>query len=162
MLKYIKGLAILVYCFLYHSPAVSEWIVLFKFIFFSLYYKLPYLLWEAHIDISRHLLRQWLLLFWAHKLWIFWYSPLGMNGSICFFSIFQNLRCSNVLSEWIVASRFARNGTLILMLKIDFANPLQVMEQFFGLVNTFLHNHRDTRKRRLGVRTYKVPFPLKC
>ncbi|XP_048138241.1 serine/threonine-protein kinase ATM isoform X2 [Rhodamnia argentea] len=34
-----------------------------------------------------------------------------------------------------------------------------VMEQFFGLVNTFLHNHRDTRKRRLGVRTYKViPF----
>ncbi|EXB87890.1 Serine/threonine-protein kinase ATM [Morus notabilis] len=34
-----------------------------------------------------------------------------------------------------------------------------VMEQFFGLVNTFLQNHRDTRKRRLGVRTYKVvPF----
>ncbi|KDO69645.1 hypothetical protein CISIN_1g0001724mg, partial [Citrus sinensis] len=34
-----------------------------------------------------------------------------------------------------------------------------VMEQFFGLVNTFLRNHRDTWKRRLGVRTYKVvPF----
>lgn len=34
-----------------------------------------------------------------------------------------------------------------------------VMEQFFGLVNTYLHNHRDTRKRKLGVRTYKVvPF----
>ncbi|XP_050221682.1 serine/threonine-protein kinase ATM isoform X2 [Mercurialis annua] len=34
-----------------------------------------------------------------------------------------------------------------------------VMEQFFGLVNTFLQNNRDTRKRRLGVRTYKViPF----
>ncbi|KAK9684733.1 hypothetical protein RND81_10G228300 [Saponaria officinalis] len=34
-----------------------------------------------------------------------------------------------------------------------------VMEQFFGLVNTFLHNNRDTRKRKLGVRTYKVvPF----
>ncbi|KAK7852517.1 serine/threonine-protein kinase atm [Quercus suber] len=34
-----------------------------------------------------------------------------------------------------------------------------VMEQFFGLVNTFLQNHRDTWKRRLGVRTYKVvPF----
>ncbi|GMQ10316.1 hypothetical protein CsSME_00053368 [Camellia sinensis var. sinensis] len=34
-----------------------------------------------------------------------------------------------------------------------------VMEQFFGLVNTFLHNHRDTWKRRLGIRTYKVvPF----
>ncbi|XP_052731785.1 serine/threonine-protein kinase ATM isoform X6 [Vigna angularis] len=34
-----------------------------------------------------------------------------------------------------------------------------VMEQFFGLVNTFLRNHQDTRKRRLGVRTYKVvPF----
>ncbi|KAH9720220.1 serine/threonine-protein kinase ATM [Citrus sinensis] len=31
-----------------------------------------------------------------------------------------------------------------------------VMEQFFGLVNTFLRNHRDTWKRRLGVRTYKV------
>lgn len=30
------------------------------------------------------------------------------------------------------------------------------MEQFFGLVNTFLQNHRDTWKRRLGVRTYKV------
>ncbi|KAL9227455.1 hypothetical protein vseg_003141 [Gypsophila vaccaria] len=34
-----------------------------------------------------------------------------------------------------------------------------VMEQFFGLVNTFLHNNRDTWKRKLGVRTYKVvPF----
>lgn len=34
-----------------------------------------------------------------------------------------------------------------------------VMEQFFGLVNTFLQNHRDTWKRRLSVRTYKVvPF----
>ncbi|XP_022135092.1 serine/threonine-protein kinase ATM isoform X3 [Momordica charantia] len=34
-----------------------------------------------------------------------------------------------------------------------------VMEQFFGLVNTFLQNHQDTRKRRLGIRTYKVvPF----
>lgn len=33
------------------------------------------------------------------------------------------------------------------------------MEQFFGLVNTFLRNHQDTWKRRLGVRTYKVvPF----
>ncbi|KAL5544201.1 hypothetical protein UlMin_007985 [Ulmus minor] len=31
-----------------------------------------------------------------------------------------------------------------------------VMEQFFGLVNTFLRNHRDSWKRRLGVRTYKV------
>ncbi|XP_039007779.1 serine/threonine-protein kinase ATM-like [Hibiscus syriacus] len=30
-----------------------------------------------------------------------------------------------------------------------------VMEQFFGLVNTFLHNHRDTWKRRLVIRTYK-------
>ncbi|KAJ0106492.1 hypothetical protein Patl1_18037 [Pistacia atlantica] len=37
--------------------------------------------------------------------------------------------------------------------------PVGVMEQFFGLVNTFLQNHRDTWKRRLGVRTYKVvPF----
>ena len=35
-------------------------------------------------------------------------------------------------------------------------NIWQVMEQFFGLVNTFLQNNRDTRKRRLGVRTYKV------
>ncbi|CAN1347706.1 Serine/threonine-protein kinase ATM [Linum perenne] len=34
-----------------------------------------------------------------------------------------------------------------------------VMEQFFSLVNTFLQNNRDTWKRRLGVRTYKVvPF----
>ncbi|XP_023004525.1 serine/threonine-protein kinase ATM isoform X2 [Cucurbita maxima] len=34
-----------------------------------------------------------------------------------------------------------------------------VMEQFFGLVNTFLQNHRDTKRRRLGIRTYKVvPF----
>ncbi|MED6180993.1 hypothetical protein PIB30_015216 [Stylosanthes scabra] len=34
-----------------------------------------------------------------------------------------------------------------------------VMEQFFSLVNTFLRNHQDTWKRRLGVRTYKVvPF----
>ncbi|OMO81453.1 hypothetical protein CCACVL1_12414, partial [Corchorus capsularis] len=34
-----------------------------------------------------------------------------------------------------------------------------VMEQFFGLVNTFLQNHRDTWKRRLIIRTYKVvPF----
>ncbi|XP_017218492.1 serine/threonine-protein kinase ATM [Daucus carota subsp. sativus] len=34
-----------------------------------------------------------------------------------------------------------------------------VMEQFFGLVNTFLQNHRDTWKRRLRIRTYKVvPF----
>ncbi|KAM1433398.1 hypothetical protein ACFX13_015676 [Malus domestica] len=34
-----------------------------------------------------------------------------------------------------------------------------VMQQFFGLVNTFLQNHQDTWKRRLGVRTYKVvPF----
>ncbi|XP_010663180.1 serine/threonine-protein kinase ATM isoform X4 [Vitis vinifera] len=34
-----------------------------------------------------------------------------------------------------------------------------VMEQFFSLVNTFLENHRDTWKRRLRVRTYKVvPF----
>ncbi|XVF54114.1 hypothetical protein PTKIN_Ptkin05aG0154900 [Pterospermum kingtungense] len=34
-----------------------------------------------------------------------------------------------------------------------------VMEQFFGLVNTFLWNHRDTWKRRLVIRTYKVvPF----
>ncbi|KAL8141962.1 hypothetical protein V2J09_014994 [Rumex salicifolius] len=34
-----------------------------------------------------------------------------------------------------------------------------VMEQFFALVNTFLLNHRDTWKRKLGIRTYKVvPF----
>ncbi|XP_064968170.1 serine/threonine-protein kinase ATM-like isoform X2 [Musa acuminata AAA Group] len=34
-----------------------------------------------------------------------------------------------------------------------------VMEQFFGLVNNFLQNHRDTWKRRLRIRTYKVvPF----
>ncbi|XP_075107784.1 serine/threonine-protein kinase ATM isoform X4 [Nicotiana tabacum] len=34
-----------------------------------------------------------------------------------------------------------------------------VMEQFFGLVNTFLQNRRDTWKRRLRIRTYKVvPF----
>ncbi|XP_042498310.1 serine/threonine-protein kinase ATM isoform X2 [Macadamia integrifolia] len=34
-----------------------------------------------------------------------------------------------------------------------------VMEQFFGLVNTFLQNHRDTQQRRLRIRTYKVvPF----
>ncbi|XP_057442948.1 serine/threonine-protein kinase ATM [Lotus japonicus] len=34
-----------------------------------------------------------------------------------------------------------------------------VMEQFFDLVNTFLRNHRDTWRRRLGIRTYKVvPF----
>nr|XP_029123739.1 serine/threonine-protein kinase ATM isoform X3 [Elaeis guineensis] len=34
-----------------------------------------------------------------------------------------------------------------------------VMEQFFGLVNTFLQNQRDTWKRRLRIRTYKVvPF----
>ncbi|KAF6155450.1 hypothetical protein GIB67_019976 [Kingdonia uniflora] len=34
-----------------------------------------------------------------------------------------------------------------------------VMEQFFGLVNTFLQNHSDTWKRRIGIRTYKVvPF----
>ncbi|XP_054822231.1 serine/threonine-protein kinase ATM-like isoform X2 [Prosopis cineraria] len=34
-----------------------------------------------------------------------------------------------------------------------------VMEQFFGLVNTFLRNHQDTWKRRLSIRTYKVvPF----
>ncbi|KAJ1684822.1 hypothetical protein LUZ63_016212 [Rhynchospora breviuscula] len=34
-----------------------------------------------------------------------------------------------------------------------------VMEQFFGLVNMFLQNHKDTWKRRLRIRTYKVvPF----
>eukprot|EP01018_Ginkgo_biloba_P024682 Gb_40159 [translate_table: standard] len=34
-----------------------------------------------------------------------------------------------------------------------------VMEQFFGLVNTLLQDHSDTRKRRLNIRTYKVvPF----
>jgi hypothetical protein len=33
---------------------------------------------------------------------------------------------------------------------------LQVMEQFFSLVNTFLQNHRDTSERRLRIRTYKV------
>ncbi|XP_051142572.1 serine/threonine-protein kinase ATM isoform X2 [Andrographis paniculata] len=34
-----------------------------------------------------------------------------------------------------------------------------VMEQFFGLVNTFLQNNRDTWRRRLRIRTYKVvPF----
>ncbi|CAA7402290.1 unnamed protein product [Spirodela intermedia] len=34
-----------------------------------------------------------------------------------------------------------------------------VMEQFFGLVNTFLQGNRDTWKRRLKIRTYKVvPF----
>ncbi|XP_020591737.1 serine/threonine-protein kinase ATM [Phalaenopsis equestris] len=34
-----------------------------------------------------------------------------------------------------------------------------VMEQFFSLVNIFLRNHRDTWKRRLRIRTYKVvPF----
>ncbi|KAL3824832.1 hypothetical protein ACJIZ3_020861 [Penstemon smallii] len=34
-----------------------------------------------------------------------------------------------------------------------------VMEQFFGLVNTFLEKNRDTWKRRLRIRTYKVvPF----
>lgn len=43
------------------------------------------------------------------------------------------------------------------MMLIDLVNALQVMEQFFGLVNTFLKNNRDTWKRRLGVRTYKVP-----
>lgn len=43
-----------------------------------------------------------------------------------------------------------------LILIVTFVSKLQVMEQFFGLVNTFLQNHRDTWKRRLGVRTYKV------
>ncbi|KAK1384232.1 hypothetical protein POM88_021967 [Heracleum sosnowskyi] len=34
-----------------------------------------------------------------------------------------------------------------------------VMEQFFGLVNTFLQNHRDTWKRSLRICTYTVvPF----
>ncbi|KAH7439431.1 hypothetical protein KP509_04G060500 [Ceratopteris richardii] len=34
-----------------------------------------------------------------------------------------------------------------------------VMEQLFGLVNLLLHNHPDTRSRRLHIRTYKViPF----
>uniref|UniRef100_A0A0A0LS27 Serine/threonine-protein kinase ATM n=2 Tax=Cucumis sativus TaxID=3659 RepID=A0A0A0LS27_CUCSA len=34
-----------------------------------------------------------------------------------------------------------------------------VMEQFFGLVNTFLQNYQDAKRRRLGIRTYKVvPF----
>ncbi|RWW27720.1 hypothetical protein GW17_00007842 [Ensete ventricosum] len=33
---------------------------------------------------------------------------------------------------------------------------MYVMEQFFGLVNNFLQNHRDTWKRRLRIRTYKV------
>ncbi|XP_047965261.1 serine/threonine-protein kinase ATM [Salvia hispanica] len=34
-----------------------------------------------------------------------------------------------------------------------------VMEQFFGLVNTFLQNNRDTWRRKLSIRTYKVvPF----
>ncbi|KAL6583807.1 hypothetical protein OROMI_003096 [Orobanche minor] len=34
-----------------------------------------------------------------------------------------------------------------------------VMEQFFGLVNAFLQNNRDTWRRRLKIRTYKVvPF----
>ncbi|KAL0315150.1 UNVERIFIED_CONTAM: Serine/threonine-protein kinase ATM [Sesamum calycinum] len=34
-----------------------------------------------------------------------------------------------------------------------------VMEQFFSLVNTFLQNNRDTWRRRLRIRTYKVvPF----
>ncbi|KAL8457793.1 hypothetical protein ACS0TY_035608 [Phlomoides rotata] len=34
-----------------------------------------------------------------------------------------------------------------------------VMEQFFDLVNTFLQNNRDTWRRRLRIRTYKVvPF----
>ncbi|KMZ74422.1 hypothetical protein ZOSMA_129G00140 [Zostera marina] len=34
-----------------------------------------------------------------------------------------------------------------------------VMEQFFGLVNTFLQSHRDTCKRKMNIRTYKVvPF----
>ncbi|GLJ18554.1 hypothetical protein SUGI_0330040 [Cryptomeria japonica] len=34
-----------------------------------------------------------------------------------------------------------------------------VMEQFFGLVNTLLQDHSDTRKRHLKIRTYKVvPF----
>ncbi|KAF9625359.1 hypothetical protein IFM89_022141 [Coptis chinensis] len=36
-----------------------------------------------------------------------------------------------------------------------------VMEQFFSLVNTFLQNHRDTWRRRLGIRTYKVSTILK-
>lgn len=36
------------------------------------------------------------------------------------------------------------------------SNDLQVMEQFFGLVNTFLQNNRDTQRRRLRIRTYKV------
>ncbi|KAL9265361.1 Serine/threonine-protein kinase ATM-like protein [Drosera capensis] len=31
-----------------------------------------------------------------------------------------------------------------------------VMEQFFSLVNTFLRSNRDTWKRKLGVRTYKI------
>ena len=49
------------------------------------------------------------------------------------------------------------------MTMIDLVNALQVMEQFFGLVNTFLQNNRDTWKRRLGVRTYKVPtFKILC
>lgn len=30
------------------------------------------------------------------------------------------------------------------------------MEQFFGLVNTFLQNNRDTWRRKLSIRTYKV------
>ncbi|KAG0491470.1 hypothetical protein HPP92_004868 [Vanilla planifolia] len=34
-----------------------------------------------------------------------------------------------------------------------------VMEQFFGIVNIFLQHHRDTWKRKLQIRTYKVvPF----
>lgn len=77
------------------------------------------------------------------------FSCLFPHGKCLYFPF---KKCWNIIFTLILRCLF--NVSFRLM--VHLLNHLQVMEQFFGLVNTFLQNHRDTWKRRLGVRTYKV------
>ncbi|KAI0497772.1 hypothetical protein KFK09_021007 [Dendrobium nobile] len=77
----------------------------------------------------------------------------GLGDSIM---IMNGINCPKVVecfgSDGQIYRQLAKSGN-------DDLRQDAVMEQFFGLVNIFLQNHRDTWKRRLRIRTYKVvPF----
>lgn len=79
------------------------------------------------------------------------YRQLAKSGN-------DDLRQDAVRKDDIYMSfyNFVVGFLLIIFVCLGKHNKIQVMEQFFGLVNMFLQNHRDTWKRRLGIRTYKV------
>lgn len=73
---------------------------------------------------------------------------------------FRSLHLLNILpyddNKQVFWFLYLRNKWILFIIYRSLINIMQVMEQFFDLVNTFLQNNRDTWRRRLRIRTYKV------